>query len=331
MARDNSIVAALLAGVPPSEILEDSGALATFPELTRVATFLERRRHLESVTERRAEWHLGNLRQLRRMRGARVLDEMRGSPDPTEFFERYYFRNEPVIIRNLKSGWWPFDEFTFEKIRSAYGGEMVSVFKGRMCGRQFEENVDQFFVDVRLGEFLSCVQSGPSDMYLIGQNRGLEGGLLGLSQHLRPLEEILDGDFRPEAGLPSFWIGPSGTITNLHFDISNVLNILIEGSKRFILVPSDNTCFVYNSRGIFSEVDAKNPDTARHPLFSRAERFEVVLAPGDAIFIPVGWWHYVESLEPSISIAFNRFVVGNTFSMPTYLLNSLQGVSNDHA
>ncbi|KAK9450783.1 uncharacterized protein V1518DRAFT_411697 [Limtongia smithiae] len=31
---------------------------------------------------------------------------------------------------------------------------------------------------------------------------------------------------------------------------------------------------------------------------------ECILAPGDALFIPAGWWHYVKSLSPSFSVNF---------------------------
>jgi ribosomal protein L16 Arg81 hydroxylase len=35
--------------------------------------------------------------------------------------------------------------------------------------------------------------------------------------------------------------------------------------------------------------------------------------PGDVLFIPVGWWHWVESLSPSVSVSFVNFSYPNTF------------------
>jgi ribosomal protein L16 Arg81 hydroxylase len=37
------------------------------------------------------------------------------------------------------------------------------------------------------------------------------------------------------------------------------------------------------------------------------------LEPGEAIFIPVGWWHHVKSLEVSISVSFTNFVFPNYY------------------
>ena len=38
--------------------------------------------------------------------------------------------------------------------------------------------------------------------------------------------------------------------------------------------------------------------------FKKAEYIEGILGPGDGLFIPVGWWHYVRSLDVSFSVSF---------------------------
>ena len=42
----------------------------------------------------------------------------------------------------------------------------------------------------------------------------------------------------------------------------------------------------------------------RFPAVRQAEYTEAVLGPGDALFIPHGHWHYVRSLETSLSVNF---------------------------
>lgn len=45
------------------------------------------------------------------------------------------------------------------------------------------------------------------------------------------------------------------------------------------------------------------PDTRdQFPALDRLSGYEVVLEPGEMLFIPIHWWHWAESLGPSISV-----------------------------
>jgi lysine-specific demethylase 8 len=58
------------------------------------------------------------------------------------------------------------------------------------------------------------------------------------------------------------------------------------------------------AQGNISRFDVDNPDYDAYPLAESAEFFETVLGPGDILYIPAGWWHFVRSLTPSFSINF---------------------------
>jgi lysine-specific demethylase 8 len=42
----------------------------------------------------------------------------------------------------------------------------------------------------------------------------------------------------------------------------------------------------------------------RFPGFTSAEYVEGILGPGDCLYLPPGWWHFVKSLSPSFSVSF---------------------------
>lgn len=115
-----------------------------------------------------------------------------------------------------------------------------------------------------------------------------------------------------------FWYGPAGTVTSLHHDTSNIFMAQVRGRKRVRLISPTELEFLYNDIGVFSPIDCDNPDLARWPQFAKVEVREVQLAPGDVLFIPVGWWHHVRALDVSITVSFTNFVFPNHYewSMP---------------
>ena len=53
-----------------------------------------------------------------------------------------------------------------------------------------------------------------------------------------------------------------------------------------------------------SAVNIEHPDLAKHPRFAEAWYLECILCPGEMLFIPAKYWHYVRSLSPAVSINF---------------------------
>lgn len=65
---------------------------------------------------------------------------------------------------------------------------------------------------------------------------------------------------------------------------------------------------------MFSEVDYPKYDLKTHPLMQHITPVEVIIDAGDALFIPIAWWHCVDGLEKSISISFTNFNAPNHYS-----------------
>lgn len=50
-----------------------------------------------------------------------------------------------------------------------------------------------------------------------------------------------------------------------------------------------------------------DPDHVRFPKFKEAKGVETVIGPGEVLYIPIYWWHHVESLMkmgPTITVNF---------------------------
>ena len=105
---------------------------------------------------------------------------------------------------------------------------------------------------------------------------------------------------------PRLWVGNS-LIAQTHFDLSNNIACVVGGRRRFTLFPPEQLPNLYigplefNISGPpISMVPLRSPDLARFPRFAQAlaASQSAELTPGDALYIPYGWWHHVESLTP---------------------------------
>jgi ribosomal protein L16 Arg81 hydroxylase len=110
-----------------------------------------------------------------------------------------------------------------------------------------------------------------------------------------------------------FWFGPAGTITPLHHDLTNNFMAQVRGRKHIKLISAFNLPYVYNNLHCYSQVDMTNIDYARFPLLRNARIMDVILEPGELLFLPVGCWHYVKGLDMSITMTFTHFRFNNDF------------------
>lgn len=103
------------------------------------------------------------------------------------------------------------------------------------------------------------------------------------------------------------WLGGAGCITDLHFDVTNGILIPIVGAKKVRLFSPDQTKYL-NMFSVFSKARTQsglNFLDKDHPTFLRlkkASHIDLIIKPGQFLYIPPGWWHQVENLDPAISV-----------------------------
>ncbi|KAL3810687.1 hypothetical protein ACHAXA_003291 [Cyclostephanos tholiformis] len=96
--------------------------------------------------------------------------------------------------------------------------------------------------------------------------------------------------------------GMRGVIAENHFDLSRNAIALLAGRRRYILAhPSQCGNMNLLPRGHpsarHSAVDWSNPDLEGFPTFVNARVNEIIMFPGDVLYLPTNWFHFIVSLE----------------------------------
>jgi hypothetical protein len=240
--------------------------------------------------------------------------ERRSRISQSEFLERYYAANRPVILTGLLAGTLARKRWKPEYMAEICGDSTVQIMAGRQSDPRYELNSESHKREIKMSAYVDMIlaDGASNDYYLVANNFFFErADMKRLHDEVPQLPEYLDPS-NPTQNV-FLWFGPAGTVTPLHHDLMNVLVAQIFGRKRFTLIPPEQTPYLYNNVGVYGEVDCGNPDFVRHPLYRQARPLDVVLNPGDVLFIPVGWWHYVRALEVSIMISYTKFRFANDY------------------
>ncbi|MBD2463902.1 cupin-like domain-containing protein [Oscillatoria sp. FACHB-1407] len=240
--------------------------------------------------------------------------ERRSHISKEEFLEKYYATNTPVIITDMMHDWKAIETWTPEYFKAQFGEVEVEVQSGREQNSQYEIKKERHKKKIRFADYVDMVTRGgdTNDYYMVATNRTMDKPEFQvLLNDLKPLPDFLNSNI-PQ-GSVKLWFGPGGTITPVHHDQSNVLAAHVCGRKRWRLISPHQTPKIYNYHYYFSKVDLDNPDYEKYPLFKDVDVLDVVLKPGELIFVPVGWWHYVKALDVSISLSFMNFAFQNGF------------------
>lgn len=306
-STDESMLAALTAnGVDEGTARQEIRAAAEHPYYQGADWVAQRLRKLESLV---AVW-----RSLAAQARAAGQVERRSHVSRAEFLERYYAVNRPVILTDALRDWKALELWRPEYLKRHFGDQQVEIMSDRDSDPRYEIESNRHKKTIWFADYIDRVFGGDetNDYYLAGNNRLFDKPWAArLLDDITILPEYLDG--RDTAGKIFFWFGPAGTVTPLHHDTMNILMAQVVGRKRVKLVPANQWSFVYNSVGVYSDVDPERPDYAACPLFRSASVIDVVLSPGEVLFLPVGWWHHVRALDVSITVTFTNFVFDNRY------------------
>ena len=227
-----------------------------------------------------------------------------------EFCDNFYAPGRPVIVCGVIDGWPALKKWTPEYLRTTVGAATIECQSGREGNARFELDKDLHRRHMPFDRFIDqIVETGGNDLYLTAYNSIANAAALApLLADVGDIEPLINQSSGEGAGM--MWIGPQGTFTPLHHDLTNNLLVQIVGRKRIVMASPAETPKLYNRHHVFSEIsNLADPrlDLEKYPKLASVRQYEVVIEPGEALFVPIGWWHQVEALDFSVSISYTNF------------------------
>jgi len=238
-------------------------------------------------------------------------------PSLDVFKKSYIKTNTPVVLTGVTSKWPALARWKdVDYLSGLIGGRKLPA-KYSQSGR-FTNDVE--LREIRFDRFIDTlrqVRPGLERYYLsdVQIARLLPELLIDIGEpsYFRPFDSEWRGHFR------GLFFGRD-TRSPIHHHINNMaLTAQIVGEKHVKLYPPAQSSLMYSP--IFSAaspVEPSNLDVNKYPRFAKSTAFECTLVPGDLLFIPVHWWHYVESPGISLAVLFtdNAPLTSWTFPRP---------------
>ena len=227
----------------------------------------------------------------------KAVDRRRGLT--REHFTREFLEpRTPVILVDLMDHWPAKTKWTMEFFKENYGHLLVPVFSDNVSKPGKKYMAPDKVIPFR--DFLEAIEQGPTNLRMF---------LFNIFKHVPELcndfsmPAIMDGFIRD---FPFMFFGGQSSKVALHYDIdlSHVFLNQFHGRKRVILFPPQQSKFIYQHPfTVASYIDVNHPDYEQFPALRNVHGYEAILQPGETLFMPSGYWHYIEYLDGGYSIS----------------------------
>lgn len=229
-------------------------------------------------------------------------------PTVETFYREFVSCRRPVILTGVMKQWRAPSLWTPDYLKTV-AGEAVVPIKVSTDGIFSGDPKSGFAGRHRMMKLSSYIDLLTSD--------GEPGEVCYLQQ--RPISSI-SPVLSPDIEIPEYiekklpanaylWLGPSSTVSPLHYDSYNNLLAQVSGRKKLVLFSPKYLSNLYpypahSKIPHLSQVNIDAPDLKKFPKSQAAKPVHVMLTPGEILFIPAFWWHQVYSLDMAVSVNF---------------------------
>jgi len=225
------------------------------------------------------------------------------------FRSEYLLPRVPLVFADLAREWPLFHRATPDDFRRRFGAHAV-----RMHGRR-----------IHLGELLDRLQHGVAQPYpcRIDVARDLPALLPDITPRFaqsvpdRQGSALMPPQLAAELGIVELSFAAAGARSQyLACDALGRHRWIAQlyGEQEITLFAPGQEAFLYPDPTAPWQSRMRRPhapDAVRYALFRNASAQRVLLAPGETLFVPSGWWHSARSTGFSIGVAFGQLGADN--------------------
>jgi hypothetical protein len=214
-----------------------------------------------------------------------------------EFRSSYLEPNRPVVIKDLASSWPALKKWTPQFFATEYGSLPVKVYDSSFArsGTSYMSSLRK----VPFKEYLDLMLTSSMDLRLFAFN------IFWQAPELK--QDILWPDMTQGFSKKFIFMffGCKGSVTPLHYDpdLPHLLHTVLYGKKRVVLFANEESNNLYkhpfNTR---SYVDVDHPDFSKFPRLQEATGYQAIIHPGETLFMPSGYWHYMVYEEAGYAV-----------------------------
>lgn len=235
-----------------------------------------------------------------RLKDVDVVDSI----ETKEFLTNYINPLMPLVVRGLSKDWKAYHNWSLDYFAQNVGEVEVPLYNSEPAKGQ--EPSRKPVTRMLMKNYIELLKKGPTDLRIFFFNI------------LQKAPQLVDDFKYPDLGikffkkLPVLFFGGAGSKVLLHYDIdfANNLHFNFIGEKEVILFPHDQKPFLYHvpySIVSMESIEFDRPDYKKYPALKYAKGYKVKLKPGEMLYIPSGYWHYIRYITPSVSLTLRSF------------------------
>jgi ribosomal protein L16 Arg81 hydroxylase len=221
-----------------------------------------------------------------------------------DFIKNYLRPQHPVVIEKLTHDWPAFKKWNLEYIKKVAGDKTVPLYDDRPV--KHDEGFNEAHAVMKMSEYIDLLDEKPTDFRIFLYN------ILKQVPALQADYKFPKLGMRLIKGLPMMFFGGTGAKVFMHFDIdcTNILHFQFHGKKRCIIFPPDQSPYLYRvpySLIAREDIDFTDPDFDKWPALQQAQGYVCDLNHGEMLYMPEGYWHYMQYLTPGFSISLRSY------------------------